>query len=257
MGGTDDQLLDVFDRAVAGGSVKFNSALSFNDPFEFKFTSEAPSRSEFDQWHQKHDPNRTDDELENAWRSFHGPAKGFNTNFLPRAQLMEKLFVLCLAQSWNSHLMWAHYAGDHRGFAICYRSELIETLKRLDGYIGDGNVNYSNSVPQLRWFSCLHSEMISEIVATKSSDWAYEKEYRILVHDELKEKAVFETIDATLISGVILGARVSPALREKALAMQDARNDFTAKQVSASSTDSYKLEAQPIVPNTRKFSEFL
>jgi hypothetical protein len=38
------------DKMLAG-SLKFTSALHFNDPFEFKFESVAPTREAFDRWH--------------------------------------------------------------------------------------------------------------------------------------------------------------------------------------------------------------
>lgn len=52
VGATEDALLDVFDKAVVQGSIKLGSATTFNDPFEFKFTSVAPTRDMFDVWHR-------------------------------------------------------------------------------------------------------------------------------------------------------------------------------------------------------------
>jgi hypothetical protein len=53
VGGDDAALLDVFDKAVAGGSFKFGAAWDFNDPFEFKFGAIPPSsRQVFEAWHR-------------------------------------------------------------------------------------------------------------------------------------------------------------------------------------------------------------
>ena len=44
MGGVDEAaLLDIFEKAVVGGSFKFGAAWAFNDPFEFKFNALPPS----------------------------------------------------------------------------------------------------------------------------------------------------------------------------------------------------------------------
>ena len=51
VGGDEPALLDIFEKAVSNGSLKFTSALDFNDPFEFKFNSVAPTREVFDLWH--------------------------------------------------------------------------------------------------------------------------------------------------------------------------------------------------------------
>ncbi|MFZ5700998.1 MULTISPECIES: hypothetical protein [Pseudomonadota] len=55
VGGDEPALLDIFDKAVENGSLKFTSALGFNDPFEFKFNSIAPTREAFDAWHKRGD----------------------------------------------------------------------------------------------------------------------------------------------------------------------------------------------------------
>lgn len=256
MGGTEEVLLDVFDKAVIDGSVKFASALHCNDPFEFKFTSVKPTRIQFDQWHARYDPLRSADELENAWSSFSGTASDFNTNFWPRAQLMAQSFVLCLARKWESHLMWSHYGASHSGFVVCYKPSVTDALEELPNRYAGGDVNYSDQVPQLRWFSGSQSEMLASILGTKSTEWAYEEEYRVITHGPAGASAIFEKVDPDQIAGVILGARASSELVAKAMAVQKIRNGFIVERVTAK-PGGFALTAYPVDENVRTFSEFL
>ncbi|GAA3871605.1 DUF2971 domain-containing protein [Celeribacter arenosi] len=256
MGGTEEVLLDVFDKAVVDGSVKFASAAHCNDPFEFKFTSVKPSRGVFDQWHAKYDPLRSADEIENAWSSFSGKASGFNTKFWPRIQLMGQSFVLSLARKWDSHLMWAHYGASHSGFVICYKPSVVDALSELPNQYASGDVNYSDQVPELRWFAGSLSDMLGPVLGTKSAEWAYEEEYRVISQGPAGANAIFEKIDPDQIAGVILGARASSELEAKAIAVQKSRKAFSVKRVAATSGD-FRITSYPVDGKVRRFSEFL
>lgn len=256
MGGLEPALLEVFDKAVVEGSVRFASVLGCNDPFEFKFISVRPTRDEFNRWHRSYDPTRSEVELDNAWRSFDGPAADFNVSFWPRVQLLGNLYMLCLARRWNSHLMWAHYATDHRGFVVCYKPRLVDVLAALDGWIGGGDVTYSDQVPQMRWFSRSRSEMLAPVVSTKSPEWSYEAEHRVLMHGPAGASAVSQSVSPDLIAGVILGARAPEALVQKAMDLRSTRQDFAVEQVSSRS-GSFDLVARTVDSSVRSIADFL
>lgn len=250
VGGEENVLLDVFDKIILEGSLKFGSPYNFNDPFEFKFNSQAPSRSEFDNWHTIYAPEKTSDELENAWAAFSGVAKEWNTQNLPRYNLMNATYVLCLAQHFESHLMWAHYASEHRGFAVVYKRELITEIRQLSDHQDDNNVEYSDSIPLLCWFSSPPNEMVGKILFTKSHEWKYEKEYRIVMKGDVSEQTIYKKIDPSLISGIILGARASEKLIQRALDVRIKRPDFTVEQVS-SNNKSYCIKASKVSVDRR------
>lgn len=256
MGGDEESLLNVFDLAVTGGSIRFGSTLRMNDPFEFKFTPVAPSREEFDWWHATYEPERTPAELENAWSSFEGPAAVWNTAILPRIQLLESLYILCLCQRWESHLMWSHYASGHQGFVVRYSSRLIDVLRSEHDAEAWGNVGYRADIPPLKWFATSKEEMLGAIIFSKSHEWSYEEEYRVLMHGTAGKTATFAKVDPTLVSGVILGARAPESLIQRALAEQRRRPDFTVERVT-SQEGSYALEAAPMDTQSRSLVSFL
>lgn len=86
--------------------------------------------------------------------------------------------ICCFFSSPPLHpLMWAHYADGHKGFCIEY-----EVAAKDDNLF---SVNYSNH-PGIFWLSELALcpyETVMRILSTKSMEWSYESEYR-LVHLE-------------------------------------------------------------------------
>lgn len=256
VGGTKNTLLDVFDKAVVEGSIKLSSAARFNDPFEFKFTSVAPSREMYDDWHRTHGSSLSPDQLENGWESLTGAQADWNSNTVPRVNLLRNLYVLCFAQRWNNHLMWAHYADMHRGFAICYKPEILAALECSQDFQMHGNVIYRNAVPELRWCSAPPQELVPPVLLTKSSHWKYEAEHRVVFSGPPEKDALYRTVDPYLIAGVILGNRVSEELIQKALAVRVARPDFTVDLVS-SAPGLYTLTADSVNDHARTMRGFL
>ncbi|MBT2246321.1 DUF2971 domain-containing protein [Sphingobium sp. BHU LFT2] len=256
MGGCDDSLVEIFEKAVMQGSVRFASVAHFNDPYEFKFTPVIPSRETFDRWHDVHDPQRPARERADAWTNCNGSAWDYNTGFTPRLELMRHMYLLCLTQRWDSHLMWGHYASQYRGFVVCYKPDLVSALPGMSGWIGHGKVTYDDQVPELRWFSAPVGEMMKPTLLTKSDQWAYEAEYRALLCDDADQAGILRSIDPGLIAGVILGPRVPEALIAKAIAYRATNSDFSVDQLS-SRHDSYELTTRVVQDNVRVFGAFL
>ncbi|WP_032992393.1 DUF2971 domain-containing protein [Rhizobium leguminosarum] len=255
VGGGPETLYAVFDKAVVGGSLKFNSASSFNDPYEFKFVSRAPTRPEFDAWHAMYDSSRSATELSHAWEAFSGPAAHWNTTVVPRMNLLESFYVLCLAKRWDSHLMWAHYTSAHQGFAIRYRPEIVDALRSLDGFESDSDVAYSDAVPELRWFNS-HPAEARLILFTKSREWRYEEEYRVVLHGDARQAAIFRSVSSSFIDGVIFGTRAPTALIEAALTLQETRPEFQVEQVT-SKASGYEMATNALSPNVWPMSGIL
>ncbi len=257
VGGDDHALVEIFDKAVAEGGLKFGAAWAFNDPFEFKFTSVAPaSREAFDAWHLIHAPDKTPQQLDNAWDAFAGGSADWNTQMLPRIHLLGSTYVLCLAQRWDSHLMWAHYARSHRGFAIRYKAEVLDELSGLEGYVGKGPVVYRDEVPRLHWFDGDPNESMGPIIGTKSSEWAYEQEYRVVLSGPPQEDALYRTVRPELIDGVILGARAPEPLIRRAIDLRRLRPDFSVDQ-ARSRAGEFGLVASRMDDHSRVIGEFL
>lgn len=86
VGGDGPALGDIFDKAVDNGSLKFTSALEFDDPFEFKFNSIVPSREAFDAWQKTEDPGCSAEDLEHGWAYLSGGSADWKCQFRAAAE---------------------------------------------------------------------------------------------------------------------------------------------------------------------------
>lgn len=88
--------------------------------------------------------------------------------------------VLSLCEDYRNILMWAHYADDHKGICIEFERTSKNTLGKDEV---TKPVKYIKSYPKIRAIDFLHSKNASltqKMLWTKSIDWEYEKEWRVL-----------------------------------------------------------------------------
>lgn len=130
------------------------------------------------------------------------------------------LFVSCFSElsNLNSILMWSHYANKHEGFCIEYDYREINKLRIKDNTIIP--VLYSNKIDIRPPKNETKEELLRyqlSIAFTKSKEWEYEKEWRLLeINEEQKDKNGF-LISFVKPKRIYLGCRVSDKLREDVL----------------------------------------
>ena len=107
--------------------------------------------------------------------------------------------IYCLTPFFDSTLMWSHYAAKHKGICLEFdkNNALIEKARP---------VRYSKTYPE--W--TLHGAAIDPLplVLTKSIDWAYEREFRIVgsaLDGPLKLHDNFVVLPEGALTAIILG----------------------------------------------------
>lgn len=101
-------------------------------------------------------------------------------------------------------LMWSHYADSHRGICI--------EFKTTDGKLFGcdlQHIDYDVNYPKLSIYDEPNVEFVKRCVGTKSSDWTYEEEWRIIYRETGCQRFPSEEL-----SGVILGAHISKRNKE-------------------------------------------
>jgi hypothetical protein len=210
------------------------------------------------------DPHSLDDpqvlEREMAWRQEH-PAKQLWATQMrenPQARVefmigasesMQKMLaqrrIYCLTPKPDSTLMWSHYAENHRG--ICLEFSTANMLFRTAG-----QVTYREQYP--RWVPCDINDTpgrVMELILTKSSDWNYEEEYRLISIDAppssncLQLHGDFFRLPTGALKSVIIGCEadhqtISTLVKQYA-------PELPVKRVVRSSTF-YKLEIVDYLP---------
>lgn len=96
-----------------------------------------------------------------------------------------RLFTACFSETKSSLLMWAHYANAHKGFCIGY--EFKDLFNKFD--INILPITYSDDFLRIDSFDTFHDhhEIFIKACKTKSKDWSYEKEWRLLGEYRINE----------------------------------------------------------------------
>jgi hypothetical protein len=117
--------------------------------------------------------------------------------------------VACFTPYMESALMWAHYAEKHAGFAVEYTVRPLEIAIYAPEYM-QLKVQYVSALEKTCLSEVLFAphQVLSRFLATKTVDWSYEKEWR-LVHFE--KCGGFADIPRGMeVSGLVAGPRTSP-----------------------------------------------
>ena len=110
----------------------------------------------------------------------------------------KKIRVCSLASTFESHLMWAHYASGFEGFAI--EVELPDNDSKIK------KVEYRGIFAGISLGEEIEANQVAdEILSSKYNEWEYEKEIMILSQDE------YYYLENP-ITRIIVGHRMKPAL---------------------------------------------
>jgi hypothetical protein len=103
--------------------------------------------------------------------------KEFSTEYT--ADAAQKLGVYCLSANPTSTLMWSHYANDHRGICLQFRTdnELFSNATAVE---------YAKSFP---CYDISPGDLLDELLPfqCKAIEWDYEEEYRLILEEGSKD----------------------------------------------------------------------
>ena len=209
---------DNFKSCLKEGYLWFSKAESFNDPFEFKLqVKEALTDEEILEFFKLY-KNKSVSPLESITNDFNKvlfryrqDPKTFTDLFLkPFVEHISRIGVCCFSYTWNNILMWSHYADNHKGVVCEFDSNMLESsIGRINNEVNAiviGAVDYSPTFPLIN-VSSSHTLLSAEVrraIFTKSIEWQYEKEVRILSNQTGRNQ-----INRNSISKIYLGARFS------------------------------------------------
>lgn len=201
---------------------------NFNDPFDLKLTFEDDSsmggfpmsalQSAFanaiDEWPHIADHWAYDADTFETMKKW--AIRGLPLVYVEQAieRRFQKFGVACFSTESNQPLMWSHYGNSHRGMCVQYFVQPM-TLAADRNFL-QYPVNYTTILPSIPLTEVLFSprNVGQRILATKSIDWAYEKEWR-LVHLSSKGAAV-EMPAGIELGSIIIGLSASASERAQA-----------------------------------------
>jgi hypothetical protein len=199
--------------------VKREEFLTFNRMFLPPETLNAPWREQYENLIR-----RDDTQLAKALAA--------SSRILGEQMALRRMY--CLTPFPNSTLMWSHYADNHRGICLEFSKDnpLIEKARP---------VRYREAYPEWTPLAITHGPV--DLALTKSTDWAYEREFRLIgsliagVPTRLEGNYVHLPDNA--LTGVILGCenRNEDEIRE----MLNAHRPSVALRRAIRAPNDYKL----------------
>jgi hypothetical protein len=123
---------------------------------------------------------------------------------------------LSLAEIRDNILMWSHYADNHRGICIELSIERCPTLSQVLP------VQYSRTVPRFEFFRSSMKEVGLTTFLTKSEDWSYEREWRLV---KVGKSSCNVSFNPAALTGVIFGCNCPAADRDKVKSWVAGRRD--------------------------------
>jgi Protein of unknown function (DUF2971) len=118
--------------------------------------------------------------------------------------------VFCMSELNNNILMWSHYTDGHKGFCV-------EFVRNPNNLLGDTDVTnpvtYSCNFPSPSPFTDEgRNSCFDDLFLTKSKDWAYEKEWR-LINEEGDIMLPFPGDISAIIFGLKMSSRHKETIR--------------------------------------------
>lgn len=164
---------------ITRGEHYFARPSEFNDPFECRPLTHYDPRGPKTREHiakrarqiwPHESPARRLQRTEQLLRRFREPrqlkADGYSN-------LADRVGILCLVERPDNLLMWAHYGAAHQG--VCIEFDTSEWLFRVAG-----QVQYSDTYPVVDTANQTPQAVAESFLWTKSKDWHYEEEWRII-----------------------------------------------------------------------------
>jgi hypothetical protein len=240
-------------RILTDNEIYLASPDQFNDPFEnsypFKYKEEqfTPDNIflKLSDTGRKQWPYITDKELHK--RCYERQHSGAFDNGHYWKELYEefreennKIFgIYCLTSKRDNLLMWSHYTNSHYGFCVGLDKFVLYDV--VQGSLGPAI--YDSKFPELDIFE-KSAGVLTRLLSTKSKEWAYEDEYRLIKVSGARKICGFPN---KAILEIILGHKMPE--KDKDEIMEIANTKFPHAQIFQSqiSLGEFKLDMIPII----------
>lgn len=145
--------------------------------------------------------------------------------------------VSCFSEKNDNLLMWSHYAGNGKG--IC-----LEFDTAFEPFSKVRCMKYKSEMPLINLTPMLCDkdyEQVLDLFHTKSVDWQYEKEWRVL-HKDVGTKFCFES---KALTGVYFGPDINPSILEIICLILKGQNEHVKFWRGTRSTKTFTVEFAP------------
>lgn len=152
--------------------------------------------------------------------------------------------VFSLSGNYRSILLWSHYSDSHKGFCVGFNVRRLKRLcqKRFTGLeerISLEKVEYCEKYPFIDAYKMSPDERLRYQLLTKSPEWQYEKEYRLIWFKGANKKL---TLDGGIIKRVILGCKITQIEKDEIISILKTRKDKLYLYQAMKKRDAFGLD---------------
>lgn len=175
--------------------------------------------------------------------------------------------IISLSETPRNSLMWAHYAKQHNGICIGYKSNFLQHIEKSEEFQIVINkpqkVNYDNLRFERDYnYSDIYSietEAVTQHLLKKSDEWIYEKEHRLIIPyakantlkilsdtpkvDHIHSVLTYHIGDTGYKIGQSFQHTINAALNKGYLTSTDTKNQYIINHDKVGSTRIFLLQA--------------
>jgi hypothetical protein len=237
------------ERTVLHDEIYFGPASSFNDPFDLRAVVSLDAtpecrRSDFLRMSRKFAPELTEEqhaiEADRVMAtSFSAEEIALTTGAIQAITnhfVTTRVGVYCVSTKPDDILMWAHYADFHRGVCLVFDGTLALMAHAQ-------KVAYRHDRAPLNPYEDSQEVMAEKALLTKSEQWKYESEWRLLWPDDGPGVVKFTPANLT---GVIIGALAPPSTVEKVRSWRSRRPTPISLFRASADPNRFKINVAPL-----------
>lgn len=146
-----------------------------------------------------------------------------------RFRELSKVGIVSLSDLGLSPLMWSHYGNSHKGFVLEFRTpiKVKKTHQKLTWFdnLLSVSVKYDTARPTIQVGIEDDKSLAHKQYLTKSSDWRYEAERRVV--DHIRGPGIHQYLRDKVLCSVIAGAKIEEKkLKQLTNAVNDAKKSI-------------------------------
>lgn len=212
-------------KIMRSGKVYFSPPSRFNDPFDCNLTIDTNNtQMEIEEYLTELTTKKklSDHQVKTCRDKMLDPEKRFELTNKSIKEVKESFGISCFSKKFDNLVMWAHYSDKHNGVVIKF-----DILEDADFFMTPFPIKYKTDYPTFNYLRN-KAPLGQFLLETKSIDWQYEYELRIM-----KRGPGLYKLKKTAIKEIIFGCRVSKSVKNRISRIATRRNWADIKFTSA------------------------
>ena len=137
-------------------------------------------------------------------------------------EILSDTSIFCVSETNDNILMWSHYTDNHTGAVIEFHAQLEDSA-----FLVAQRVRYESTIPVFTLEMANErraDELFDMITLTKSKDWEYEKEWRVVttMRDKSKDYEILR-FPPEEVAAIYLGCRTTDECKREIIEIANAK----------------------------------